>query len=146
MKLLKLTTSDKVLTEEAQQRQDAFDNEYLVDSSGRGFEEWDNLGIPPSKELLEKENEELVFEDSDYEYLNYSLILNIKEFCYCLDEEESTVVYTKSGNSLRVAENCEEIEKQILCLHSNVFSNLKMWIIKNIQNGIQKLFAFNRKG
>lgn len=139
MKLLRLTALQKDLTVEAvekiRQYKDSEDEDDIVDSNGKTREYYENIGIPVSPEILDREKNIKSLdldEDTDYEWTAAEAIVDLKQFKFAVDVEEDpddgSVVYLKEGLSIQVAESSEEIYGQITYLNRSLWEKFQGWI------------------
>jgi len=140
LKQLFLTVEQKVLNEAAQKRLDLFEEEgedFIEprDSSGRSAEDYDSLGLPPSKELRELEKTQtnsIRFDlEKDYDFYETDCIIRMSDYVMCIDDPEGgSVVYLKNGLNVEVLEESDDILAQIWYQNRSWWEKLKEFINK----------------
>jgi len=137
LKQLYLTVEQKVLNEAAQQRLDQFEDgedDYTEprDSSGRSADDYESLGLPPSKELIELEKTQtnsIRFDlEKDYDFYETDCVIRMSDYVMCIDSVDGgSVVYLKNGLNVEVLEESDDILAQIWYQNRSWWEKIKEW-------------------
>lgn len=104
-------------------------------SEGLTLQQYDNLGIPPPKHLLEKEDG-VFLEDDDLEFGELDIAFKIKDiYSWEEDMELGSNVKLSNGDVHHVWQSFEEIADYIAYME---FTKLQKWIFK-IKNKLKTI-------
>lgn len=132
-KHLFLTCVSTVANEKGEERVNkALSSDVKRDENGLTREQYEDLGIPVPRELLDSSSEidedgMIELKEDEIDYLFDDIILELSEFACAIDNQltGTTTVYTKSNLSLTVEETTDEIFSQIYLLNQSWFD--KCW-------------------
>lgn len=126
MKILILTTVNKVPNEKGKEKINRANNPPELDEDYKSLEWYEDMGLKPPKELLLSNGDV-----DEYGFINLTedevedslsvLLLPFDNFGCAEQGEELTTVYTKSGEVFTVVEGIEEIYGTIL------YQNMPWW-------------------
>lgn len=126
MKILTLTTINKVPNEKGREKIDRVNNPPETSEDYKSLEWYEDMGLKPPKEILLLENDVdedgfiNLMEDEVEDSLSI-LLLPFDNFAGAESGEEITTVYTKSGEVFSVVEDVTEIYGLIL------YQNMSFW-------------------
>lgn len=148
MQILHLTSLQKILTDEAEAKIEAYqeNSEQVKDDQGRSTEYFiDSLGIQPPKDLLDKEkllDKGLELTEEDYIYLEVDCNIRLSQLSMtqdCVEEDYVCIVWLKDGTFVQVLQTSAEIEAQIIYLQRNVFEKIRDWIKNKLNRKVKQL-------
>lgn len=134
MKRLHLTVLRKELTEAAEKRLEELDiyDENPKDSNGKTREYYENLGLPVSKEITDKEkllNGGIELTDDDYDFYETECTVNLDNFAMVIDDiEEGSSLFLSDGTFVNILEDSAEVNAQIWWLTRSKWEKFKEFI------------------
>lgn len=126
MKLLKLITIKTKISDKGLEKLESVGKEESVGELPKSWYTSQNLRPPKGAEDENEYDEDgnLILGEDDLEEYETEMILNLEDFQRAEDEEEITIIYTKDGAAIMVADDVLSIYAQIQELNMSIFRKL----------------------
>lgn len=126
----------KTLNEKGRKKLEDFQNvnefELPVDSQGKSREWYEDMGISPPKELIDRENEiqkGLHLDESDCDEDLEESFVSIDSIEFATNNYDGgCTIFTKGGSFLKVADDVDDVLSQIYFAQMSMWGVFKEWI------------------